>query len=257
MSLLHERWRTRVSLLVSGCLDDREREATLRHLDRCEECRKERADLVELLEVVAKDPARQAEIPVPVQFLVKRVEARLDAMVTSPAWRWGWVAASLAIAAVVALIAPRIVTTIVPPGIGSAPSSPAAEQIQVSDDALRRLERNMAREHAARYLSEAQDVLVTVAASRQKCERGKEQVDVGEEARRSRELLVRSSLLVDTDREAVASAGTVLRDVEDVLREVASLESCARLKDLEAIHREIERRRLLMKIDLTTRELLG
>jgi hypothetical protein len=41
------------------------------------------------------------------------------------------------------------------------------------------------------------------------------------------------------------------------LREVASLEACARKHDLQSINRLVERRRLLLKIDLTTRELQG
>jgi hypothetical protein len=57
--------------------------------------------------------------------------------------------------------------------------------------------------------------------------------------------------------EDVDSVRPVLRDVEYVLREVASLPSCAREKDLLAIQREVSRRNLLMKIDLMTRELKG
>ena len=45
-------------------------------------------------------------------------------------------------------------------------------------------------------------------------------------------------------------ARDVLDDVEEMLREVAALDACARPQDLEAIHGEIARRHLLMKIDL-------
>jgi hypothetical protein len=55
----------------------------------------------------------------------------------------------------------------------------------------------------------------------------------------------------------VASARPVLEDVELMLREVASLEACARRGELEAIGRELGRRRLLMKMDLMARELQG
>jgi hypothetical protein len=99
-------------------------------------------------------------------------------------------------------------------------------------------------------------VLVTVAARPRRCAKGHDHVDIGEEAQRSRELLAKRSLLA-VDPGAVASAQPVLDDVEEVLREVASLESCARRGDLQEINRQIERSRLLLKIGLTTRELLG
>jgi hypothetical protein len=117
-------------------------------------------------------------------------------------------------------------------------------------------ERVVAREQAARYLGEASDVLVTVAARPRRCRKGHDHVDIGEEAQRSRELLARRSLL-HVDEAAVASAQPVLDDVEQVLREVASLDACARRLDLQAINRQIERRHLLLKIDLMARELQG
>ncbi len=49
----------------------------------------------------------------------------------------------------------------------------------------------------------------------------------------------------------------VLDDVEDMLREVASLRSCVRPRDLERVRAEMEKRQLLMKIKLMTRELEG
>ena len=62
---------------------------------------------------------------------------------------------------------------------------------------------------------------------------------------------------LDLDGSAALTAGPVLDDVEKVLREVASLENCARRRDVEAIHRHVERERLLMKMELMTRELAG
>jgi hypothetical protein len=115
----------------------------------------------------------------------------------------------------------------------------------------------VARQQAVRYLNEAQDVLVTVAAAPRACRRASQRVDVGEEARRSRELLSQRALLVEVGEDAVPTAAPVLRDVEEMLHEVALLEPCARARDLETIHREIGRRNLLMKIDLMTRELQG
>ena len=55
----------------------------------------------------------------------------------------------------------------------------------------------------------------------------------------------------------MAGARPVLEDVSEMLREVAALDPCSRPEDLEAIQRQMSRQRLLMKIDLMTRELQG
>ncbi len=127
----------------------------------------------------------------------------------------------------------------------------------MSEDALARIERNLAREHAARYLSEAGEVLVSVAATGADCDRAEERLDVGEAPERSRELLERRALVVRGGGEAVASARGVLDDVEMALREVAELPSCVKRDDVERVRREVERRQLLMRIRLMTRELEG
>jgi len=146
-----------------------------------------------------------------------------------------------------------------PPVSPSARSiSPAvAETSSASSEAMNRLEHTLERERAARYLTEAGDVLVTVASAPQRCARRAHAVEVGEEAERSRELLAQRRLFVEPDAPSVVSARDVLDDVEEVLRQVAALDPCARPQDLEAIRGEIARRHLLMKIDLMTRELQG
>ena len=124
----------------------------------------------------------------------------------------------------------------------------------------------MAREQAVRYLADAQDVLVNVAASPRDCEREapstlapatESRVDLVAESRRSRELLARRTLLVEADEAAVVSARPVLEDVEDMLREVASLEACTRPRELLRLREEMEKRQLLMKMRLMQRELAG
>jgi hypothetical protein len=124
----------------------------------------------------------------------------------------------------------------------------------VSAEALTQLEGNVA---AGNPLPTTQDVLATVAASPRDCDRTERRVDVEAESHRSRELLARRALLLDVDAAAVASAQPVLDDVEQILREVASMEACVRYRDVERLQGEIERRQLLMKVRLMQRELLG
>jgi hypothetical protein len=251
----HEAWRRRVSLLVAGALADPERDETLRHLDACGRCREERAALAALLERVARDPLRGAEPKLSAAALATRVHAALDSAARAPGRprfaRLLWPAA-IAAATVALLVSPwlRPRSGLVVPATGP------SEAIAMPDEMLDRLERNLARQRAARYLSEAQAVLVNVATPPD-CERAEKGVDVEQEARRSRELLARRALLVELDGESVMSARLVLEDVDTMLREVAALPGCARPRDLEPIHSELARRRLLMKIDLMTRELVG
>lgn len=252
MRLLHGLARRRLALLASAVLQGWEREWTLGHLEGCPRCREELASIQAVLELVAADPIRHAEPALPTGALVARVEACLnESRRALPSEGLRWRLTPLVAAAAVALALATL------PRGGALPTrrepSPALE-IRVSDEVLRRLERSVARKQAVRYLSEAQDVLVNVSSSPRNCARGSGRVDVATEARRSRELLARRAL-VETDH--VQSVRPVLDDVEQMLRDVASLESCARPGELDAIHREISRRHLLMKIDLMTLELQG
>lgn len=258
MRIFHERWRTRVSLLAAGCLDGAEREATLHHLEACAECRREHADALAVLAALARDPAREAEPPIALAFLEARVRARLDATVRSRPFRFVTLAYGAGLAALLLFTLPRLLPPIVSRFKGPAPalsSAAAPAEVALDEPSLKRMERTMAREQAVRYLNEAQDFLVTMAAEPRPCPDKRNHVEVSAEAERSRELLRRRALLVELDGDAVAPARPVLEDVEHVLRQVAALESCARGADLERLQREVERQRLLMKIRLMSREL--
>jgi hypothetical protein len=246
-----------VSLLAVGALAGEERAAAERHAATCAACSADLAALRSALATAAGDEACTAEPPIAIDWLRARVHARLDAAAAVPsrARRAPW-AAVLAGAAVVAAVA-ILARAVPPPASGPTVARAVPEpEIAVSDEALDRMERTMARERTARYLDEAQDVLVTVSGKPQNCDRKAQHVDLADETRRSRELLARRARL-DLDGSAALAAGPVLDDVEKVLREVASLENCARRRDVEAIHRHVQRERLLMKMELMTRELAG
>jgi hypothetical protein len=259
----HGRDRRRTSLLALGALFGEERHRAERHLEACAACAADHASLRRTWSALGEDPAREAEPPVPVGALHARVVARLDEAAeprgSGRAVRWGFFAAAAAVAVA------AFTFWLAPPagdhGAGGPAERVVAERspgdVAVSDEAMARLERTLAREHAARYLSEAEAVLVHVTAAPRLCTRRGHGVEVGEETRRSRELLERRALLVEMDAPVLESARGLLEDVEGILREVASLDPCANARELEAIREDIGRRRLLMKIDLMTRELQG
>ena len=257
MMLAHLRLRRRVALLAAGVLDGRERDETRAHVDSCARCRREYTELRALVGAMEADPLRSAEPEMPVSVLIDRVEQRLDrAEAARPSPAVGWrLALPAAAAAALTLV---LLGTELLPRLGPEPAAPTpVPAAALPAEVLDRLERNMAREHAARYLSEAQDVLLAVVATEADCDRENDRVDVGEAPDRSRELLARRALLVEGRPEAVASARTVLDEVELTLREVADLPSCVRRRDVERLRREIDRRQLHMRIRLMTRELEG
>lgn len=255
MTLFHGRWRRRTSLLASGALAGRARAAAEAHAEACAACRRELARTRVALALLDQDPLRAAEPPIPIGSLVTRVHARLDA--ANGAERRSRGSLAWAGAAALALVAALVLLRAERPGPSPGPPEAETALLVMDDDAVRRLERRVTREQAARYLDDAHDVLVTVAAAPHDCDDEDHHVDVGAEARRSRELLARRALLVDSTSDEVASVRPVLEDVDLMLREVASLPSCARPGELAAIQREVTRRHLLMKIDLMTRELQG
>jgi hypothetical protein len=257
--LAHRRLRRQVGLLAAGVLAGREQDEAREHILSCARCRAEYEPLRAIVRALEADPARTAESPVSLPALVRRVEHQLDLVPPAAPARLRWaLALSLAAAlfAAVAFLPGLLDRAGDRRGPASAAIPPAAAAAVLGEHELDRLERNVAREHAARYLNEASEVLVAVAATGLDCDRRLDRLDVGEAPERSRELL-RKSRLVETDGEAVASAQGVLDDVQLALLEVAELPSCVRRGDVERVRERVERRQLLMRIRLMTRELEG
>ncbi|HEX9641922.1 MAG TPA: hypothetical protein VGB13_11485 [Candidatus Krumholzibacteria bacterium] len=252
MRLGHPSGRT-LSLLAAGALQAEIARDYEPHLERCPDCRGDIEALRASLAFVAEDSVKSAEPSLSVEVFRTRVEAGLrsaaaPARAARPFWASWLIPAALAGAA--ALVVWLSSSPRPRPGVPS-----QARQAEISEEFLARLERTAARESAARYLGEAQDVLLAVASTAPRtCALGR---DVTTEASRSRELLVRRTLVMDEQNTGVSSAPVVLADVERMLRDVASLDGCAPMAQLEALHRELREGRVLMKIDLMRRDLTG
>jgi hypothetical protein len=256
----HLRLRRRVSLLAAGLLEGREREETLAHIESCSRCRADRDALASVVLEMERDPLRTAEPGIEAAVLAARVAREVEhALAPAGRPRW-WLVALPAAAAVVAvaLLVPSLVGKLEPKPRAARVTIPHSEASSLmSEEALARIERNLAREQAARYLNQASEVLVTVAATGADCDRPGDKLDVGQAPERSRELLERRKLVVDAGGEAVASARGVLNDVELALRQVAELPSCVKRRDVEQVQKDVQASQLLMRIRLMTRELEG
>jgi len=260
----HLRLRRRVGLLAAGLLDGREQDDVRAHLAACARCRAEHDAEAEALRPVvaalASDALRSAEPHVPASVLAARVAREVAGTQLTGGRKHFWLVALPAAAALVAtaIAVPPLVKRFRPAPVAARATIPPAEaSALLEEDALARIERNLAREQAARYLNEAGEVLVSVAATGVDCDRKDDRLDVGEAPERSRELLEKRRLVVDAGGEAVASARGVLDDVELALRQVADLPSCVKRRDVELVQKDVEARQLLMRIRLMTRELEG
>lgn len=265
MKLLHERDRRRVRLLAAGALDGAERERARHHLDGCGSCRAEHDELRAVLALLARDPVHAAEPPLALPAFAARVRARLDEAGARPRARrlfmpqgFGWLRpAGAAAAALLALF--TVLRT--PPEVAPGPAPPAlaaeGDGVLLSPDSMQRIERRLARAQTARYLNQAEDVLVNVAASLPRCTRRARHVEVGAEVRRSRELLARRALMLDSGDGHAAAAQAVLHDVERALRELAAFDDCETRGRVEALSDDVGQRRLLLRIALVERELQG
>ena len=262
MSLEHLRLRRRVWLLAAGVLEGGERSRRSRTSQRCAAAGRSTRSSPRVVAAIEADARRTAEPELPFSVLLARVERELDrprpaARAAAPKWLVALPVAAATLAG--ALVIPRLVAPLRPAAGPVRAAIPPAEAPQPSlgEDTLLRLERNVAREHAARYLSEASELLVSVSASGPDCSRRDDRLDVGEAPERSRVLLERRKLVLESGGEAVASAQGVIDEVELALREVAELPSCVRRRDVERVRQQVERRQLLMRIRLMTRELEG
>ena len=127
----------------------------------------------------------------------------------------------------------------------------------MSEDALARIERNLAREQAARYLNEAGEVLVTVAATGVDCNRADDRLDVGRgtraQPRAAQEAPAGGRPAARRSRARAACSTTSSARCG----RWRSCPSCVKRRDVEQVQKDVEARQLLMRIRLMTRELEG
>lgn len=263
MTLFHFRYRRRLGLLASSSLDSREAEGISKHVADCASCEAELAELSRLAATLRSDAALDRPLPISSEALRTRVLARLRAQpepTRRPSWSLAPAMSALGLVGL-GLVAGVLATRSSGPTNGPAP---APARLQASADTAfndaafyERLEKTQTRANAARYLAEAQDILIQVRAAADCPDSPKDSVDVTVEAQTSRTLLRRRAALVSGSRGTLVAAQGVMEEVEGVLQRVAELPKCTRRKDVDAIARTVDQRNLLMKIDLVAQELVA
>ncbi|MEO5762668.1 MAG: hypothetical protein ABIR28_10195 [Vicinamibacteria bacterium] len=266
MNLLHFRYRDRLGLLAADVLDPQETDAMSKHVSTCRPCQAELSELRLVSVALEDDAVMDRPFPISSDALRTRVLAQIRSAsphsVKQPVWSLRPIAMALSLIGV-GLLTGVLVTRmssapaqVEPAQIAQASADSAAADSAANDAAFyERLQKTHARANAVRYLSEAQDVLMQVASAADCPNSGKESVDVTREAQTSRLLLKRRAALVSGTEDSLIAARGVMEEVEGVLQQVAEFEQCTRRTEVDAIALRMDRRKLLMKIDLVTQEL--
>ena len=262
MNWFHFRYRDRLALLASSSLEPKEANEVRGHVRECASCAAELASLSALFSTLAEDAAVDRPLPISSEALRTRVFARIReaerSPVPDPAFRHSPAVMTLGLAGALVIGSVLFKSVSTPaPELSATPAPLVASAETASNDAAfyERLEKAQTRVNAARYLAEAQDILVQVSAAADCPDSPRDSVDVEREARTSRRLLTRRAALVSGSRGALSAAQGVMEEVEGVLQQVADLPKCTRRQDVDAIAKAVDRRNLLMKIDLVTQEL--
>jgi len=263
MTFLHFRYRDRLGLLASSSLDPREAEWMRAHVAQCASCQTELAEFSKLSAALRTEASIDRALPISSEALRTRVFARIRTSSSEPVrsaiWRPAPAMSALALVGVFVLAGVLATRSSGPTESGQA----IAPLVSSPDTAMNnaafyeRLEKTHSRANAARYLAEAQDILIQVRAAADCPDSPKDSVDVAAEAQTSRKLLGQRAALVSGSQGSLLAAQGVMEEVEGMLQKVAELPKCTRRKDVDAIARSVDQKNLLMKIDLVAQELVA
>ena len=175
---------------------------------------------------------------------------------------WMWPAGVAALAASMLVVAAlRLASPQNPapaPQAAARPASPSdagADMAPATADAARYLEAGVTRRAAARSLRDGRALLLDLLETPVRCRREDGRYDVALERARSKELLrrlavQRRALESPADRRLAEMLGAL----SDLLLDVAELDDCADGPQLRALRESVERRQVLLRLDLMTRE---
>jgi hypothetical protein len=133
--------------------------------------------------------------------------------------------------------------------------APQGEDTAVPAETTAYLEAGVARRAAARSLRDGRALLLDLLEAPVRCRREDGRFDVAVERERSRDLLRRLAVqrrALENPEDQRLSA--VLGALSDLLLDVAEMDDCADGSQLRALKEAIERRQVLLRIDLMTRE---
>ena len=243
------------------------------HLPACAECAAAWEETRRALAAVDSGAAFPREQEVDWDDFARRTVARARAAEASaaapaiPARRgspWMWPAAVAAAAAALLVVAALRLASIPTPGpiasnLPSAPADAGADAAPAvateTAETARYLEAGLARRAAAQSLRDGRALLLDLMEAPVRCRREDGRYDVALERARSKDLLRRLAV----QRRSLESPGDLrlaemLGALSDLLLDVTAMDDCADGQQLRALRESIERRQVLLRLDLMTRE---
>ena len=252
--------------------------ALVRHLESCPACEREWAALRQALDAV--DPATVFPLEAEVDWqeftraTVARARAagvegeRADGDPLRAGLPRSWPVAIPAVARLLAPAAAVVVAVVLVsawlrpagPRVARVPSFPGtsggAAPLASLLESAHAMEDRLARQGAARYLSDSRALLMNLVGAAAPCRKTDGQFDITLEKAKSRQLLRRKNLY-DGDLRALEDQrlATLVRQLESVLMEVTALDDCASARQIHDLREQIEGRQFLLRIDLITRDM--
>ena len=241
-------------LHCEGALEEPSTSEVRDHLRTCAGCAREAAEIEEVRRRLADPELFAPRTDYAWQMLPSTLAARarpakaarrwLPWNLSSPAWVLS-LSATMALALGAIWLANRPVPAPEPIPSASAPGNAAF---------VHKMQTAYAREATAQYLSECQDLLLTLMRSGKKCHG--ENVDVAFEVERAQRLIQRKQLL-DSELKSpdVASAKSLCDELENFLVNLSTSTSCESPDAMRRMESYIKRQQLLLRINLLQSEL--
>jgi anti-sigma factor RsiW len=275
-----ERYRIDLTALLYGDLPREAAAALEKHLEACAGCRDELRDLKSAALSLERTPLSPRESEVDWEAFAAATVQRARGYKAGRAarqaaggwslaelWRqpihltpaWASVAGALLLVVGVAvgtygalsLLGPEPIQEM-PPQVILVPAPEVAARLpQRMFDGI---EAHTARAGTERYIADSRALLLSLLASPIRCD--KETVDIKDERSRSLQLIRRQRLIADQlEKLPLARAQDVCRDLEQLLLEVIALSDCARAEQILELRDLVERRQLLLRMDLLADEM--
>ena len=179
----------------------------------------------------------------------RRAPARqwMPAWLSSPRLAWGSAAALVAAGGIALMMMLPATQPPVDDVVAQAPFT-------MNEGNIDNLTVNLARQNTERYLNETRAVLVTLLDVGIDCD--KDKVDVSAERAKATALLRRQRLIAaELNRVPLARAQDVCNELERLLVEISTLADCARDSDLQTLRDVVEKRQILVRMELLSAEL--
>jgi hypothetical protein len=241
-------------LYAEGELDSPQRDEVRKHLEACMRCRAEVAKIGQIREWLADPGLFAPDTNYAWQLLPRTVAARAKSTARVKWWlpanlgSLGWTL-SMAATILLAFGAVWLVNHSAPvPQIVATAPAPGNEAF------LGKIQTAYAREATARYLSECQDLLLTIMRAGKNCDN--ENYDVSLEVARARELLQSKQLLEsELSSPNVAPAKPLCDELENFLVNLSISDRCESPEKMRRMERFIREQQLLLRINLLQSEL--